>query len=219
MINKYIDHTLLKVDATKNDIENHCKEALKYKFKSVMVHPSQVHYCREILKQTDVKIGTVIGFPLGQNTIETKIFEIKNAIKNGVNEIDYVINISELKNKNYKYIKEEMKKIILLCLKHKITSKVIIETCYLTKEEKIKVLEIIKKIKPDYVKTSTGFGSMGATIEDIKLIKSIVENTVKIKASGGIRDLITFNKMIKAGAKRIGTSSGVKIIKEKELKL
>lgn len=214
MVNKYIDHTLLKVDATKKDIENLCKEAIKYNFKSVMVHPSQIHYCLEILKESNIKIGTVIGFPFGQNTIETKIFEIKEAFKNGVNEIDYVINISELKNKNYNYIKEEMKKIVLLCLKCKIISKVIIETCYLTKEEKIKILEIIKEIKPDFVKTSTGFGLMGATIEDIKLIKSIVGDTVKIKASGGIRDLITFNKMIKAGAVRIGTSSGVKIIGE-----
>ncbi|MGI6330051.1 MAG: deoxyribose-phosphate aldolase [Bacilli bacterium] len=214
MINKYIDHTLLKANALEKDIEKLCLEAIKYNFKSVMVNPSQILRCKKILKDSSVKIGTVIGFPLGQNTIKVKVFEVKDAIKNGVDEIDYVLNISELKNKNYSYLKEEMEMIVKLCQEHKIVSKVIIETCYLTKLEKIKVLEIIKEVKPDYVKTSTGFGTKGAELVDIKLMKDIVGDTVKIKAAGGIRDLRKFEEMIKAGAKRIGTSSGVEIIKE-----
>ena len=215
MINKYIDHTLLKANALEKDIEKLCLEAIKYNFKSVMVNPSQILRCKKILKDSSVKIGTVIGFPLGQNTIKVKVFEVKDAIKNGVDEIDYVLNISEVKNRNFVYIEDEMEMIVNLCREKQIVSKVIIETCYLTKTEKVKILKIVKKIKPDFVKTSTGFGTGGAEVEDVKLMKRIVGETVKIKASGGIRDLIRFEEMINAGATRIGTSSGVKIIIEK----
>ncbi len=214
MLEKYIDHTLLKANVTKEEIEKLCEEAFKYNFKSVMVGPSQIQRCQDILKGTNIKIGTVIGFPLGQNTVEVKIFEIMDAIERGVDEIDYVLNIGELKNKNYHYIEDEMKKIVKVCKEYKIVSKVIIETCYLTEEEKIKVLEMAKKVKPDFVKTSTGFGKEGATLKDLQLMKRIVEDKVKIKASGGIRDSIRFEQMIKAGASRIGTSSGVQIMKE-----
>ena len=215
MIEKYIDHTLLKANVTNEEIEKLCEEAITYNFKSVMVNPSYIQRCKQLLKGTEIKIGTVIGFPLGQNTIEVKVFEILDALEKGVDEIDYVLNISEVKNQNFAYIEEEMKRIVNLCREKQIISKVIIETCYLTESEKIKVLEIIKQIKPDFVKTSTGFGTGGAEIEDVKLMKRIVGETVKVKASGGIRDLIRFEEMIKAGATRIGTSSGVKIIIEK----
>ncbi len=215
MIEKYIDHTLLKANVTNEEIEKLCEEAITYNFKSVMVNPNYIQRCKQLLKGTEIKIGTVIGFPLGQNTVEVKVFEILDALEKGVDEIDYVLNISEVKNQNFAYIEEEMKRIVNLCREKQIISKVIIETCYLTEFEKIKVLEIIKQIKPDFVKTSTGFGTGGAEIEDVKLMKRIVGETVKVKASGGIRDLIRFEEMIKAGATRIGTSSGVKIIIEK----
>lgn len=215
MIEKYIDHTLLKANVTNEEIEKLCEEAITYNFKSVMVNPNYIQRCKQLLKGTEIKIGTVIGFPLGQNTVEVKVFEILDALEKGVDEIDYVLNISEVKNQNFAYIEEEMEMIVNLCREKQIISKVIIETCYLTESEKIKVLEIIKQIKPDFVKTSTGFGTGGAEIEDVKLMKRIVGETVKVKASGGIRDLIRFEEMIKAGATRIGTSSGVKIIIEK----
>lgn len=215
MIEKYIDHTLLKANVTNEEIEKLCEEAITYNFKSVMVNPNYIQRCKQLLKGTEIKIGTVIGFPLGQNTIKVKVFEILDALEKGVDEIDYVLNISEVKNRNFAYIEKEMKRIVNLCREKQIVSKVIIETCYLTKTEKVKILKIVKKIKPDFVKTSTGFGTGGAEIEDVKLMKRIVGETVKVKVSGGIRDLIRFEEMIKAGATRIGTSSGVKIIIEK----
>lgn len=218
MIEKYIDHTLLKANVTNEEIEKLCEEAITYNFKSVMVNPSYIQRCKQLLKGTEIKIGTVIGFPLGQNTIEVKVFEILDAFEKGVDEIDYVLNISEVKNRNFVYIEDEMEMIVNLCREKQIVSKVIIETCYLTKTEKVKILKIVKKIKPDFVKTSTGFGTGGAEVEDVKLMKRIVGETVKIKASGGIRDLIKFEEMINAGATRIGTSSGVKIIIEKRNK-
>ena len=208
---KYFDHTCLKPYATREDMAKFCEEAKKYDFMMVAINSTQTKLCKELLKGTDIHVGAAISFPLGQTTIETKVFETKDAIANGADEIDYVINITELKEKNYDYIKEEMTKIVDVCRKHNVISKVIFENCYLTNEEKIKLCEIALEVKPDFIKTSTGFGTGGATVEDVKLMKSIVKDTVKVKAAGGIRDLDTCLKMIEAGAERIGTSSAIKI--------
>ena len=207
----YFDHTQLKAYAQKEDFEKLCREADEYGFAMVAINSSPVACCKELLKDSKVHVGAAISFPLGQTTIETKVFETKNAIENGADEIDYVINITELKEKNYDYIKEEMTQIVDVCRKHNVISKVIFENCYLTDEEKIKLCEIALEVKPDFIKTSTGFGTGGATVEDVKLMKSIVKDTVKVKAAGGIRDLDTCLKMIEAGAERIGTSSAIKI--------
>lgn len=208
---KYFDHTCLKPYATRKDMAKLCEEAKKYDFMMVAINSTQTKLCKELLKETDIHVGAAISFPLGQTTIETKVFETKDAIANGADEIDYVINITELKEKNYDYIKEEMTQIVDVCRKHNVISKVIFENCYLTDEEKIKLCEIALEVKPDFIKTSTGFGTGGATVEDVKLMKSIVKDTVKVKAAGGIRDLDTCLKMIEAGAERIGTSSAIKI--------
>ena len=207
----YFDHTQIKAYAQKEDFEKLCREADEYGFAMVAINSSPVACCKELLKDSKVHVGAAISFPLGQTTIETKVFETKNAIENGADEIDYVINITELKEKNYDYIKEEMTQIVDVCRKHNVISKVIFENCYLTDEEKIKLCEIALEVKPDFIKTSTGFGTGGATVEDVKLMKSIVKDTVKVKAAGGIRDLDTCLKMIEAGAERIGTSSAIKI--------
>ena len=208
---KYFDNTCLKSYATREDMAKLCEEAKKYDFMMVAINSTQTKLCKELLKGTDIHVGAAISFPLGQTTIETKVFETKDAIANGADEIDYVINITELKEKNYDYIKEEMTQIVDVCRKHNVISKVIFENCYLTDEEKIKLCEIALEVKPDFIKTSTGFGTGGATVEDVKLMKSIVKDTVKVKAAGGIRDLDTCLKMIEAGAERIGTSSAIKI--------
>lgn len=208
---KYFDHTCLKPYATREDMVKLCEEAKKYDFMMVAINSTQTKLCKELLKGTDIHVGAAISFPLGQTTIETKVFETKDAIANGADEIDYVINITELKEKNYDYIKEEMTQIVDVCRKHNVISKVIFENCYLTNEEKIKLCEIALEVKPDFIKTSTGFGTGGATVEDVKLMESIVKDTVKVKAAGGIRDLDTCLKMIEAGAERIGTSSAIKI--------
>ena len=188
---KYFDHTCLKPYATREDMAKLCEEAKKYDFMMVAINSTQTKLCKELLKGTDIHVGAAISFPLGQTTIETKVFETKDAIANGADEIDYVI--------------------VDVCRKHNVISKVIFENCYLTDEEKIKLCEIALEIKPDFIKTSTGFGTGGATVEDVKLMKSIVKDTVKVKAAGGIRDLDTCLKMIEAGAERIGTSSAIKI--------
>lgn len=211
---KLIDHTLLRADANAEELKQLCKEAEQYGFKMVAINSSPVKLCAEQLKESDVHVGAAIGFPLGQTTIETKLFEIENAIQNGVDEIDYVINIGELKNGNINYIKDEMQRIVNLARQHDVLSKVILENCYLTDDEKIQVCKIAKEVKPDFVKTSTGFGTGGATFEDIKLMKEIVEDDVKVKVAGGIRDLKTALQMIDLGVERIGTSSGIKLVEE-----
>ena len=213
-LNKYIDHTLLKPDATTEQIKKICDEAKKYNFKMVAINPAQTVRCKKKLEGSPVHVGAAIGFPLGQTTLECKIFETKDAIEKGADEIDYVINVAELKNKNYDYIKKEMEEIVKICREAGKTSKVIFENCYLTDDEKRKVAEIAKEVKPDFIKTSTGFGTGGATVEDVKLMKSVVGDEVKVKAAGGIRDLKTALAMIEAGAERLGTSAGVAIVEE-----
>ena len=198
-----VDHTNLKAFADDAAFTKLCDEARKYNFKMVAINPAQTVRCKEKLKDSLVHVGAAIGFPLGQTTLECKIFETKDAIKKGADEIDYVINVAELKNKNYDYIKKEMEEIVKICKEAGKISKVIFENCYLTDDEKVKVAEIAKEVKPDFIKTSTGFGTGGATVDE-----------VKVKAAGGIRDLKTALAMIEAGAERLGTSAGVAIVEE-----
>ena len=209
-----IDHTNLKAFADDAAFEKLCDEAKKYNFKMVAINPAQTVRCKKKLEGSPVHVGAAIGFPLGQTTLECKIFETKDAIEKGADEIDYVINVAELKNKNYDYIKKEMEEIVKICREAGKTSKVIFENCYVTDDEKRKVAEIAKEVKPDFIKTSTGFGTGGATVEDVKLMKSVVGDEVKVKAAGGIRDLKTALAMIEAGAERLGTSAGVAIVEE-----
>ena len=209
-----VDHTQLRSYAVTEDFEKLCKEAADYGFKMVAINSYPVKLCSRLLKGTGVHVGAAIGFPLGQTTIENKVHETKQAIEDGADEIDYVINIGRLKEKDYDYIEKEMTEIVKVCRENNILSKVIFENCYLTDEEKIKVSEIAAKVKPDFIKTSTGFGTGGATLEDVKLMKSVVKDEVKVKAAGGIRDLDTFLAMVEAGAERIGTSAGIKIMNE-----
>ncbi|OTQ27715.1 deoxyribose-phosphate aldolase [Gilliamella apicola] len=213
-LSQLIDHTNLKPDATTAMMEKLCQEAKNYHFKMVAINQVQSHLCAQLLKGTGVDIGAAIAFPLGQTTIASKCFETQNAIENGATEIDYVINISELKAGNLQYIEDEMAQIVKICRQHNVVSKVIFENCYLTNEEKIALCKIAVKVKPDFIKTSTGFGTSGATVEDVKLMKNQVGDAVKVKAAGGIRSADTFKKMIAAGAQRIGTSSGIAIIDE-----
>ncbi len=208
-----IDHTLLKADATRMMIENLCQEAIKYNFGQICVNPYHVPYCRELLKNSDVKIATVVGFPLGANTKELKALEAEDAIKNGAHEIDMVINIGALKDKDYDAVRNDI--IAVVMASHpKAIVKVIIETCLLTEDEKEKACQLSMEAGADFVKTSTGFSTSGATVEDIRLMKRIVGDKLGIKASGGVRDLKSAKEMIEAGATRLGTSSGVKIAEE-----
>ena len=209
-----IDHTLLRANATEEEFVKLADEAKEYNFKMLAINSSPVKFCRNYLGDDPIHVGAAIGFPLGQTTIATKVFEVTDAIANGADEIDYVINIGQLKQGNLDYIKEEMEAIIDVSRKGNILSKVILENCYLTDEEKIAVCEIAREVKPDFVKTSTGFGTGGATIADVKLMKKIVGDEVEVKAAGGIRDFQTAKAMVEAGATRIGTSSGIGIISE-----
>ena len=209
-LNKYIDHTLLKPEATKIQIENLCKEAIKYDFASVCVNPTHVAYCAKLLKNSDVKVCTVIGFPLGSNTTETKVFETKNAIENGADEIDMVINIGALKDKNYNFVKEDIESVVKAANSKLV--KVILETCLLTEEEVKEACKLSQEAKADYVKTSTGFSKSGASVEMVKIMYDTVHDTMKVKASGGVRTYDDAIKMIEAGASRIGTSNGVGIV-------
>ncbi len=209
-LNSYIDHTNLKAMATLEDIRTLCEEAKKYHFASVCVHPYYVRLASELLKDSNVEVGTVIGFPLGASTMEVKSFEAINAIENGATEIDMVINLSALKNKDYDYVKEEIEEVRDSIDGH--TLKVIIETCYLDESEIIKMTEICNETFVNFIKTSTGFGTRGASIEDIRIMNKHKNEVLEIKASGGIRDIETAEAMIKEGATRIGTSSGVSLM-------
>lgn len=209
-LNRYIDHTVLKATTTLKDIDKLCKEALEYNFYSVCVNGAYVKYCSDKLKGTDVKVATVVGFPLGAMSTEAKVFESKDAILNGASEIDMVINIGMLKSKEYNYVEDEIRRIKQAIGENVL--KVIIETCYLTEEEKKIACELSLKAKADFVKTSTGFGTSGATFEDVVLMKEIVKDNAKVKASGGVKDYETAIKYIELGASRLGTSSGLDII-------
>jgi deoxyribose-phosphate aldolase len=207
----YIDHTILKAYTTEKDIINLCKEAIENQFYAVCINPCWVSLSSELVKNKEVKVATVIGFPLGATDTDTKIAEALNAIKNGANEIDMVINIGWLKNNETLKVENEIK-----AIKKAIGNtllKVIIETCYLNETEKIEATKAVINSGAEYIKTSTGFGTAGATIEDIKLIKSITKDIIKIKASGGIKNKETALEYIKLGVSRIGTSNGIEIIK------
>lgn len=210
-ISKMIDHTLLKPDATRDEIIKLCNEAVEYGFYSVCINPSYVKLAKDKLNGTDVKIATVIGFPLGSTTLEVKAFEVRESIKNGADELDMVINIGALKGKEYDLVEKEITAVVNEA-NEKALVKVIIETCLLNKEEIIKACEIAKKADADFVKTSTGFSTGGATVEDVQLMRKVVGESMGVKASGGIRDYDTAIKMINAGANRIGASASVKIV-------
>ncbi|MFZ5352692.1 MAG: deoxyribose-phosphate aldolase [Bacillota bacterium] len=209
----YIDHTVLKPEATANDVTKLCKEALEYKFASVCVNPSYVELAYSYLKDSEVKVCTVVGFPLGATIPEVKAFEAAKAIEQGATEVDMVINIGALKSGNLELVERDIKAVVDAC-KDKALLKVIIETCLLTDEEKIKACELSKKAGADYVKTSTGFSTAGAKAEDIALMRKTVGEELGVKASGGVRDLATAMKMIEAGATRIGASASISILNE-----
>ena len=210
-LNKYIDHTILKATASNADVQKLCAEAIEHKFYSVCVNGCYVADAKHLLQGTDVKVAAVVGFPLGAMTTAAKVFEAKEAVENGASEIDMVINVAKLKDGEFEYVENEIRQI-----KEAIGDnvlKVIIETCYLTDEEKVKACELSLVAKADFVKTSTGFGTGGATYEDVKLMKSVVGDNAKVKASGGVRDKETAQKYINLGAERLGTSSGIDIVK------
>lgn len=208
-----IDQTLLKPHASKEEIRTFIEHSKEYPFHSIMVHSAMVSFCKPLLEDSGILLGCVAGFPLGQSTIEVKQLEARQALEQGADEIDYVIQLGEWKSGNVSYIEEEMAAMVTLCRGYQATSKVILETCYLTDSEKRQLCEIAKNIGPDYIKTSTGFGTKGATAEDITLMQTCTGNQIKIKASGGIRDLQTLLQMRSAGAHRIGTSAGIPIMK------
>ncbi|SET61537.1 deoxyribose-phosphate aldolase [Oceanobacillus limi] len=208
---KYIDHTQLKPDTKQEKITQIVEEAIEYEFASVCVNPHWVPYCYERLKDTEVKVCTVIGFPLGATSTATKAFETKQTIQDGATEVDMVINVGELKSGNDQFVKEDIKAVVDAA-NGKALTKVIIETSLLTDEEKIRACELAKEAGADYVKTSTGFSGGGATVEDIALMRKTVGPNMGVKASGGVRDLETTKAMIEAGATRIGASAGVDIV-------
>lgn len=211
-INKLIDHTALKPNTNKKSILKLIAEAKTYDFASVCVNPCWVALAHQELKNTDVKVCTVIGFPLGANTTEVKVFETKDAIEKGAQEIDMVINIAMLKDKEYDYVENEIHQIVEAA-KDKAIVKVIIETCLLTDEEKIKACELSQKAGADFVKTSTGFSTVGATVHDIALMRKTVGAEMGVKASGGVHTHEEALAMVEAGATRIGASAGVKLLK------
>lgn len=207
---KFIDHTLLKPESTRQQIDQIIDEAKEYNFKSICVNPTHVKYAAEQLNDSGVLVCTVIGFPLGATTTATKIFETEDAIKNGASEIDMVINIGALKDGRFEDVQKDIEGVVGAA--NGKTVKVIIETVLLSDEEKVKASELAKAAGADFVKTSTGFAGGGATPEDVKLMKDTVGDELEVKASGGVRSLEDFNKMIDAGATRIGASAGVQII-------
>ena len=186
----------------------------------VAINSAPVKFCREVLKNSAVHVGAAIGFPLGQTTVEDKVFETRQAIAEGADEIDYVVNLVKLKSGDLAFVEDEMRRIVEVCNEHGKISKVIFENCYLTDDEKKTLCEIALKVRPNFIKTSTGFGTpekgiaVGATVADVRLMKSMVGDAVKVKAAGGVRTLADALAMIEAGAERIGTSAGVKIVEE-----
>ena len=209
-LNKYIDHTLLKPDASQEQIETLIEEAKKYDFASVCVNPTWVNFAAQALKATYVKVCTVIGFPLGANTPELKAFETSDAIQNGANEVDMVINIGALKSRNFDLVERDIRAVVEAAKGTLV--KVIIETCLLTDDEKVKACQLAQKAGADFVKTSTGFSTGGATVADVALMRKTVGPDMGVKASGGARSYEDALAFIKAGATRIGASSGVAIM-------
>jgi deoxyribose-phosphate aldolase len=206
-----IDHTALKPETTKEQIKKLCSEAIEYGFASVCVNPSYVELCSKLLKNSTTKVCTVIGFPLGATTTATKVAEASEAIVNGATEVDMVINVGAIKSGDYNYVKKDILAVVQAS-KGKALVKVILETCLLTEEEKIMSCNICKEVGANFVKTSTGFSAGGATVSDIKLMRSLVKPDLGVKASGGIRDYETAKAMVDAGASRIGASASIEIV-------
>ncbi len=209
-----IDHTLLKPDATEEQIVALCDEAAEYNFGAVCVNSYWVNTCVEALEDTDVKVAAVVGFPLGAMSTEAKVFETVDAILQGATEIDMVLNVGELKADELANVAEDIRQVVRAAHDYDVIVKVIIETCLLTEEQKVKACLIAKAMGADFVKTSTGFAGGGATLEDVRLMRAVVGPEVGVKASGGVRSLADAKAMIEAGATRIGTSSGIKIVQE-----
>ena len=208
--NKMIDHTVLKADTPLETVKRICDEAMEYGFASVCINPCHVAYCADYLKDSDVNVCTVIGFPLGANTSAVKAFETKDAIANGADEIDMVMNIGALKDKNYDLVRNDVKAVVEAA--NGTLVKVILETCLLTEDEIKKACELCVEAKADYVKTSTGFSTRGATIEDVQIMKAAVQGKAKVKAAGGVRTHEDMVKIVDAGADRIGTSAGCSLV-------
>ena len=210
--NKMIDHTVLKADTPLETVKRICDEAMEYGFASVCINPCHVAYCADYLKDSDVNVCTVIGFPLGANTSAVKAFETKDAIANGADEIDMVMHIGALKDKNYDLVRDDVKAVVEAA--NGTLVKVILETCLLTEDEIKKACELCVEAKADYVKTSTGFSTRGATIEDVRIMKEAVHGKAKVKAAGGVRTPEDMVKIVAAGADRIGTSAGCSLVKK-----
>ncbi len=211
--NKMIDHTVLKADTPLETVKRICDEAMEYGFASVCINPCHVAYCADYLKDSDVNVCTVVGFPLGANTSAVKAFETKDAIANGADEIDMVMNIGALKDKNYDLVRNDVKAVVEAA--NGTLVKVILETCLLTEDEIKKACELCVEAKADYVKTSTGFSTRGATIEDVQIMKAAVQGKAKVKAAGGVRTHEDMVKIVEAGADRIGTSAGCSLVDKK----
>lgn len=217
---RLVDHTNLHADATEADMEKLCDEARRYHFKMVAINSGQSARCSALLAGTDIHTGAAIGFPLGQMSIAAKAFETQDAIENGANEIDYVVNLTEVKDGNWTHVQDEMEQIVNVCRaasegrEEPIPCKVIFENCLLTDDEKIRLCEIASEVKPAFIKTSTGFSTGGATVHDVRLMREHVCPEVQVKAAGGIRTADAFLDMVRAGATRIGCSAGIPIIEE-----
>lgn len=209
-----IDHTNLKAYATHEDLAKLCAEAKEYGFASVAVNSSTVAFCREQLEGSSVLVDSTVGFPLGQMTIEGKVAEAEDAIRNGCGEFDYVINVGHAKMHDWAYIEEEMTRLVETARKANVCVKVIFENCYLEKEEIVELSRIASRVKPDFIKTSTGFGTGGAVAEDVRLMKENCGPEVQVKAAGGIRSREAAIAMLEAGASRIGTSAGIAIVED-----
>lgn len=212
---KYIDHTLLKPESKDTDVQKVCLDAKKYNFKSVCINPGWVKYTADLLKDSEVETCTVIGFPLGANTSKVKAFEAEQAVKEGATEVDMVINIGALKSEDYALVYDDIKAVVE-AVNGKALVKVIIEACLLNDNEKVRACEAAKRAGADFVKTSTGFSTGGATLEDVKLMRKTVGPDMGVKASGGVRSIEDAKAMIEAGATRIGTSNGVAIVEGNE---
>jgi deoxyribose-phosphate aldolase len=206
-----IDHTLLKPEASRDEVVSLCEEAKRHFFASVCVNPSYVPLCAQLLRMTNVKVCTVVGFPLGANRSEVKAFEAERAVSDGAHEVDMVANIGALKSRDYDLVRSDIRVVVEAC-RSIVVSKVIIEAALLTDDEKRRVCELAKEAGADFVKTSTGFGPGGATAHDVALMRAVVGDEMGVKAAGGIRDLETAREMIEAGASRIGASASVKIV-------
>lgn len=209
-----VDHTNLKADATRADMERLCSEAAENGFMMVAVNSAQVGLCARLLEGTGVHVGAAVSFPLGQTSVACKVFETRDAIEAGADEIDYVVNLTEVKAGNWDYVRDEMSRIVGACRERGVISKVIFENCLLTDDEKIRLCEVASAVLPDFVKTSTGFSTGGATVADVRLMREHTDARVKVKAAGGIRTADDFLAMVSAGAERIGCSAGIPIMRE-----